>query len=143
DGRRGQLHAAPELGDGEPPVRLELVEESTVDRVERLRFQGRCAHLPSLPRHVAVTPVDRAYADCSSAGRIVTCGQDPRPTSSAARSSTTSGLPSPCSCSRASLRPALPGSGSQPPPRCSPPGGGRGGSSPGSTRQDAVFCSGS
>ncbi len=46
--RRRQADAAPELGEGDPAVALELFEQTTVDLVETVRFVGHAVRTPSI-----------------------------------------------------------------------------------------------
>src|SRR4051794_21188649 len=117
DGRRRQADAAPQLGEAEPAVELELFEDSTVGHVVRpLNLKHR-------PQDTCEWPFEPARWRSILSAWI----RRPRSTSSAARSSTTSGRRSRCCCSHASRCSASRGCGSPPRPSCSWPGGGRGG----------------
>ena len=88
------------------------------------RFEGVWAETPAITPGMVAHPAQCCIA-CSAFL--------PTSTSSAARSSTTSGRPSRCCCSCASTRSGWRGCGSPPPRSCSRSGGGRGARWRGST----------
>src|SRR5919198_335881 len=92
DGGRREADAAAGLGEAEPAVVLELLEDSTVRHVVR----------PLNLKHEGDDTCDRPFDHALWQSILSAWIHLPRSTSSAARSSTTSGPRSRCCCSRAS-----------------------------------------
>src|SRR3954451_14272530 len=126
-GRLRHPHATTQVGEREPRVLLELVDQTQVGVVE--------AVLPLIHSHGTEDTFDLPYGKAQSGAKLLACPiASPRmPTSSSARSSTTSAPPSRCCCSRGWTCSASPGCGSPSPRSCSVCGGARGERWPGVT----------